>query len=206
MTIVHRFYWDYGKYGFKLHIEIFRLNFIIKIFRHFDTESTVGFRNSTGDGKRLVFLDYENILFKEHLLPELKYLQNRFHLSDFYIFKSSQKEGNYHVICLDKLNGKLWCDVVEQTNVDQNYKRIPIYVDNKSWVLRFFPKGKSHQPRFIGVMKSRFNNRQKSNAHALLLHYHYGIRINHLRNLDKNTNVTTTLYKTLNYIKTKKYK
>jgi signal peptidase I len=190
-----------GKYGFNLHIELFKHNFVIRTFKTFDTETTVGIRNSTDDGKRLMFLDYDNILYKENLLPELHYLQEKYGLSDFYIFKSSQKIGNYHVICLDKLTAREWCNLIEETNVDNNYKRVPIFVDNKAWVLRFIPKKNSLKPELIEIMKSKHHERTKSRPHAKFLELNYDIKIESLINLDNEKEVTITTYQTLNYIK-----
>ena len=192
-----------NKYGIQLHIEFFKINFMVRIFSRIDTEHTVGLRNKTKDGKHCVFLDYDNMLFEEHLVPELKYLQKTHRLSDFYVFKSSQKLGNYHVICLDKLNAREWMSVIEETNVDQNYKKVPISLDNKSWVLRFLPKAESKKPKLIMIMRSRFQKRSKSNAHALFLKYNYDVNIENIKNLDQFTDVTMTVYETLNYIKTK---
>ena len=188
-----------GKYGLNIHVEFLKLNMVFRTWKRFDTESTIGLRNSTEDGKRLVFLDYDNMLYEEHLLPELNYLQRKYKLSDLYIFKSSQKAGAYHVICLDKLGAREWVKLLEETNVDQNYKRVPIYVDNKAWVLRFLPKKKSRMPELIKILKGD-SDREKSRAHALFLKYHYNININKLRNLDNYYNVMFTVYDTLNYL------
>jgi len=192
-----------GKYGLNIHLNILNLNLIFRLYKSFNTEQTVGIRNSTEDGKRLIFLDYDNMLYQEQLIPELKWLQKTYKLSDFYIFKSSQKPGAYHVICLDKLTSREWIDIIEKTNVDQNYKKVPIFVDNKAWVLRFLPKAQSKKPELIHILKSKHQQREKSKAHALFLKYNYGININKIKNLDKHTNVLLTLYDTLNYIKTK---
>ena len=195
------FRFSMGKYGLSLHIDLFKINLVIRIYKRFDATNTLGLMNSTEDGKRLVFLDYDDMLYKEHLLPELKYLQRKYKLSDLYIFKSSQKEGAYHVICLDKLKAREWMSLIEETNVDQNYKKVPINVGNKAWVLRFLPKAKSKKPRLIKIMKSKYQQREKSNAHALFLKYNYGINTKSLKNLDTYTNVTLTIYDTLNFIK-----
>lgn len=185
-----------------MHFNFFKLNFVFRFFKTFNTEQTIGIRNNTEDGKRLVFLDYDNMLYKEQLIPELKWLQKTFKLSDLYIFKSSQKAGAYHIISLDKLTAREWVNIVEQTNVDSNYKRVPIYVDNRAWVLRFFPKAKSKKPELIYIMKSKYQSREKSKAHALFLKFNYGVNISKIKKLDKYTNVLITLYDTLNYIKT----
>lgn len=192
---------SHGKYGFQLHVEGFKCNLVLRLFKTFDVEHTIGIRNNTEDGKRLLFLDYENILFSEHLLPELLWLQLTYKLSNFYVFESSQKFGNYHVICLDKLKAREWMEIIEQTNCDSNYKRVPVFIDNKAWVLRFVPKRKSKMPKHILTLKSKYQKREKSNAHALFLSKWYDIDLQNIKNLDAYTNITITEYSTLNYIK-----
>lgn len=197
-----------SKYGLDIQIEILKINTIIRIFKRFDLEDTLGIRNSCypESSARLLFLDYDNMLYKEQLIPELKWLQQRYELSSFFIFKSSQKIGAYHIICLDKLTPREWAEIIPNTNVDQNYKLVPIYKDNKAWVLRFIPKRESNKPKLIKIMTSPHNQRQKSLAHALFLKYNYGIDISKIKNLDKNTKTMITIYPTLNYIKEKNQK
>ena len=190
-----------GMYGLSIHIDLFKLNLDIRLYSKADYEHTAGLRNSTEDGKRLVFLDYDDMLYREHLIPELRYLQRKYRLSEVYVFRSSQKEGSYHAICLDKLNAREWVKLLEETNCNQNYKRVPIYRDNKAWVLRFLPKKESKKPKIVEVLKAVSDKREKSKAHALFLHYNYGLKTKKLKNMDNFTNVTLTTYATLNYMK-----
>jgi len=189
-----------NQYGFNIRFQIFKINFVFKIFSKRNTEHTIGLRNTTEDHKRLVFLDYDKMLLNEHLLPELKYLQNKHRLSDIYLFASSQVEGNYHAICLDKMTAREWMKIINGTNVDQNYKNVPLHADNKSWVLRFIPKNKSEAPKIIKVLKSKHNKRKKSNAHRLFLNYNYDLKIVKDRNFDESKKIDTVMYETFNYL------
>lgn len=194
---------SHTKYGVKVHLEILNINFVFNVFKRFDTETTIGIRNSTPDGKRVVFLDYDHIMYEEQLLPEISYLIKKYRLGDVFIFKSSQKIGAYHVICLDKLNSNLWVKLLNETSVDNNYKSIPIHnMDHKAWVLRCFPKGKSRKPELIKIIHSPHNNkRQVSYAHALFLNKMYDVNIKKFINHDNNKRIIHTCYETLNYIK-----
>ena len=58
-----------GMYGLSIHIDLFKLNLDIRLYSKADYEHTAGLRNSTEDGKRLVFLDYDDMLYREHLIP-----------------------------------------------------------------------------------------------------------------------------------------
>jgi len=189
-------------YGFNVHINLFKLNMQLKFFSSMDMESTAGLNNRTEDGKYCLFLDYDGMLYEEHLLSELRYLQLKHKLSSLYVFKSSQKEGSYHIICLDKLKAREWIMILEETSCDANFKKAPLITGCKAWVLRFLPKKESKKPELIKILKSRHEGRPKSNAHALFLKYNYDVETKSLLNLDDYTNVTLTTYQTLNYIKT----
>jgi hypothetical protein len=134
------------------------------------------------------------------LLPELDALQERHELSDFYVFQSNQKKGAYHIICLDKLEPREWLSIFEETNCDENYKRV-IELDQHTSVLRVFPKGNTQSPILKTIIKSPYNNRIKSKAHALFLKYHYNIKIGHLPHLDDGSELLFTKYETLKYIR-----
>lgn len=190
-----------GKYGFQLYALLFGIETNLRIHRRFDTEFTIGVRNHCSDGKRIIFLDYDQTLYEEQLIPELKYLQKSYKLSNFYILKSSQKPDSYHAICLDKLNAREWVRLITETSCDNNYKLYPVIADNKSWVLRCWNKGESQKPRLIKIIESPYNKREKSLAHALHLQMNYGINIKKLINLDNNKGICYLKYGTLNYIK-----
>jgi hypothetical protein len=193
-----------GTYGFQLIIQIFHTEMNLRIHKRFDTEFTLGIRNSTPDGKRVIFLDYDQILFDEELIPELEFLQKKYELSDFYILRSSQKVGNYHAICLDKMKAREWVKLIEETTCDNNYKKIPVLAGHRNWVLRCWKKGDSQKPKLLRILYSPHHKRTKSLAHAMHLHYMYGIRIEKLIKLDNNKQLGIVNYKTLNFIRHKK--
>jgi len=189
------------KYGFGLQIKAGLINFKITLYKDLPIEVTNGLQNKCQDGMHVIFLDYDTSLYNEQLIPELKSLQKNYKLSDFYIFKSSQKEGSYHAICLDKLTAREWMNLLEDSSVDKNYKLAPLIINTKSWVLRFTTKGDSKIPVHIRTLISPYQEREKSRPHALFLHYYYGISIKGLKNLDKNTIISLVRYSTLNYLR-----
>lgn len=163
------------------------------------TTTTAGISNDTKDGKRILFLDYDNILYEDMLLPELDYLQRKYGLSDFYIFKSSQKTNGFHAICTDKLNVREWQTILQESSCDEAYKN-PRIKDFHRSVLRILPKGKSQAPTFIHKLKSPFQTRTKSQAHLKWLSIHHDINIEKVKNMDSYTNPNLVIYKTTNYL------
>ena len=196
------------KYGLMINLDIHKYHLRIRFFRLGKLKYTMGIRNSCeGSPHRILFLDYDEISL-ELLIPELKWLQKNYKLSDIYLFESSQKEGSYHAISLDKLKPRTWAEILPNTNTDQNYQLAPIHLDNRNWVLRCIKKSESEMPRLIKIIKSKYQQRTKSQAHALFLKHHYKIDINlkKLKNLDKTTKVMMIAYGTMNYLDLKKPK
>ena len=190
----------YDLYGLHLTIKIGKYNFKAKFNKTYDMAMTLGIRNNTPCGKRIIHIDYDNHLI-EHLIPELKYLQKKYRLSDFYLFKSSQKKHGFHAICIDKLNYEEWIRLIGETSCDDYYKYMPVICDFHSWVLRVLKKDGSHTPRLIKVLRSPYQKRKKSFAHYLFLKNHYNLKVVKPKNMDKNTKLYDVVYGTLNYIK-----
>lgn len=192
-----------SKSKYQTQIELKLFNRIFKFITHKNKEVawTAGIRNYTNQGKVVLFLDYDEILLEEMLIPELKYLQEKYKLSDLYIIKSSHKEHSYHVIGLDKLNARTWADILDESSCDQSYKRTPLILDHSSWVLRITEKGDTQSPKYLMTLKSKYQDREKSKAHYLFLKYHYNIEMEEPPNLDDNTILGVIKYPTLSNIK-----
>jgi len=186
-------------YGWHLRFAIGRLNFQSKIFSDYKLAWTVGLRNNTPSGHRLLFCDYDNQLL-DFVIDELTYLQEEYRLSDIYIFKASQKENSYHAICLDKLTYRQFKEILDQTSVDEYYRDMPVTNDHHSWVLRILEKKDSVAPKLIKILKSKYNIRRKSLAHASYLEKHHKVDVSHLKFLDKNKHSWAIVYGTLNFI------
>lgn len=197
----------HNEYGLHFRFGLWGWNFHAKAFTDYKLAYAVGIRNNTTDGKRVPFFDYDNTLF-EFLIPELKHLQEKYMLSDLYVFKSSQKEHGYHVIGLDKLPYREWLSLVGESSCDEYYRTMPVSNDYGSWVLRITKKKNSSAPKLKCVIRSKHQLRQKSLAHALFLKNQHKVDISRLKHLDSNTQLYTINFGTLNFLdkkETKKY-
>jgi len=138
---------------------------------------TVGMQSRCADSRHVLFLDYDCITY-DALIEELKYIQEIFQLSEFYIFKSSPKrEDKYHAICLDKASFKEIWDIINETSCDYAFKKAPGIQQIRSWVLRFAPKKSREAPQFIQVLKSKYHIREQSAAHAKFLEVYYKVPV-----------------------------
>jgi hypothetical protein len=185
-----------NEYGRNIKFSLFGKIISLKISPDLSTAKTIGIRNNA-QGQYIIFLDYDNIILAS-LFDEIKYLQKKYELSNFYILKSSQKENSYHCICLDKINYQTLRNIINETSCDEQYKTMPISLEH-SWVLRILPKNKSLMPKLIKIIKSPYNKRNKSLAHYLFLKYHHGIK-NKPTNLDNNKKLRLVDYQTISYI------
>lgn len=188
-----------NKYGLKINLNIAKIFLNLHIYKTPKTARAIGIRNHTPEGKRLAFLDYDCIMLEEQLIPELQYFQEKYFLSDFYIFKSSQKPNAYHVICLDKMNANEFMALLIESGCDERYKTTALN-DFKSWVLRISKKGTTEAPTYLRTIKSQHNNRIKSKAHAKFLKLQYGINIKKFINLDNNEILPVVAYNTISNI------
>jgi hypothetical protein len=186
-------------YGLQITIKLFGFELWIRGHKDYLTAKTLGIRNETMDGKRVPFFDFDNHLLN-HLIPELRHLQEQYDLSDLYIFRSSQKPHSYHVIGLDKLDYQLWINILNSTTCDRYYREMPITNDYQGWVMRITPKLGSVAPKLMMVLKSPYQDREKSRPHWMFLKYHHNIKGREPINLDRNSKLYTTQYTTLNYI------
>lgn len=186
-------------YGFHFISKFFNTNINIGIYKTFKTTWTMGIRNNVpSNGKMVLFLDYDAHLL-EFIIKEIKYLQHKYHLSSFYILKSSQKPYGWHAINIDELTYKEHMRIINETSCDEYYRQMPIKTDYHSWVIRTLRKGGSKAPKIIKIIKSPYNERKKSLAHYLYLKYQHNIN-KRPKNLDKNKKLYLIEYGTMNYI------
>ena len=108
----------------------------------------------------VIFLDYDNILFKL-MEAELLYLIKKWKLTPFYIFKTFEDKdengdqyGNYHAICLTKLNFSEVIQLQNETSCDVNYKQVPQVYRFKTWVLRLGDKEDKGRPKYKCIIVS----------------------------------------------------
>lgn len=186
-------------YGFHFSTKFFNTNINLTIYKTYRTTWTLGIRGSVPSSSRMVlFLDYDEHLL-EFIIPEVKYLIQKYHLSSFYILKSSQRPNGFHVVCIDELTYREHMKIINETSCDEYYRSMPIRTDHHSWVLRILKKAGSPSPKLIKIIKSPFNTRKKSLAHYLYLKHQHGV-MKRPKNLDKNKILYTIQYGTMNFI------
>lgn len=132
---------------------------------------TQGLYDICEDGRHVIFLDYDKFRL-DWLESEIRYLQKKFKIGDFIILESS--ENSFHAICFDKLHPKQHQKILDQTNCDEAFKNAPRW-DFGSRVLRTFPKGNTGKPKYIKTIHSKYNNKEKSKAHAKFFALNYNI-------------------------------
>jgi hypothetical protein len=143
---------------------------------------TDGIYDLCEDGLRVVFCDYDMMRLKEEwMTKQLRAIQEEFKLSDFLVFKSSDK--GFHAICFDKCSSKEVNDIITRTSCDSAFKHNWTY-DWVPRVLRTGPKGGTPAPVFLYTLESKYNRRKKSLAHIKYYENMFGIEINNKTNND----------------------
>lgn len=152
----------------------------------------IGYTNRCTDGKYILTLDYDNMRL-DFIQNEIIRLQEDYGLGDFYIIKSSKE--SYHAVCLDKMNYHDFLDILMSTSVDYNYIRVPINSGQKLWVLRLTKK--DIKPEVVEIVKSPYQQNEKSFAHLNLLHKILKIDIpEEIKGFDLKKEIVLARYKT----------
>jgi len=131
-----------------------------------------GYCNRTIDGLYIITLDYDDMDL-DTVQGELNRLQEDHALGDFYIFKSG---GGYHGVCLDKVNFKELLLIMENSSIDINYMKVPLYSGKKLWVLRLTDKD-NKSIEYVCKIPSSYESNVQSTAHANLLNTAFGLDI-----------------------------
>jgi hypothetical protein len=141
----------------------------------------------------VVFMEFDNVE-DSRLVEELIYLQELFHLGDFYVFKTSQ--FGRHCVCLDRLQLRNALAVLNNSTCDAMFKRGIRINEYRTWVLRGLGKGERKKPQFAYVIESEYNGKQlQSQAHSEFLQQYYGAPVR-LVNPDGNHELEIQGYKT----------
>jgi hypothetical protein len=131
----------------------------------------VGTYSLCGDGKHVIYLDYDNFRF-EWLLQEIKELIEKHKLSNFYVLRSSVAgKGKYkhHAVCFDKVSARHYHEIVNESNADIHFRNNGFFDLENARVLRCSGKSNSciDAPKFYAVISSQYALKQKSMAHIL---------------------------------------
>ena len=170
------------------------------IFKIRKSEKTRGISSICEDLTHILFLDYDNI-DKKIVMKELRQLQHDYLLTPFYLFTTKEKNGigNYHAICLTKLNPSEVIHIQQQSHCDSNYITMPIRNKYRTWVLRCFSKGKRESPKYIGLVGDiDYLDNEISEAHLNFLRTVYNVDKVPYEDLDGLRTIQGEEYKTLN--------
>lgn len=128
-----RFKFQLGRYGVKVALIIV------------PTRSE-GISSRTMDFKHILFLDYDFKVY-DFVKEELEFLQDKFNLSPFYLFSSSNDRnesgvrfGNYHAICLTKMTMREIRAIQRESSTDRLYQGMTDRSIYGAWAIRTFPK------------------------------------------------------------------
>lgn len=158
---------NYFSFLFKTKIPFIERSFNLR-FLFYRTPNTwvTGYSSRTKKGKYVLFHDYDNLDLKE-IETELKFLQKKFNLSDYFLFELD-RENSFHAVCLDTFSLFEAYEIQKTTSADLAFINSIKNLKTKEWVLRLSEKGNRSPPKWIKTIKSK-GNRVKSMAHAELL-------------------------------------
>lgn len=156
-----------------------------------------GYSARCEDSRFVLFMDYDNMPF-EDLKNELKYLQKKYFLGDFIVFKLD-RENSYHAVCLDKFSMIEVYEILKDSSTDIAFTNSVKNLQSKSWVLRWAEKGERDAPKFACTLFSKFRKREQSNAHKLFLKKLL-VPIRNKGKWDKFSKIQVVIYDTFNRI------
>jgi len=169
----------------------------------YDTPSayTLGYNNRCADGSYVIFCDYDDLALNE-IVAELQFIQEKFALSDFYIFKLD-RENSWHAVCLDKVTLAQCWEILHVTSCDGAFVNSVKNLNTRKWVLRIDKKGGRNAPKFELTIHSPFQSKTKSNAHAEFLKRYWGVPIEKTGKFDSAKEIGIIRYNTASRVKSK---
>jgi hypothetical protein len=170
-------------------------------YRSPDTWVT-GYSSRTKQGRYTGFFDWDNLDLGT-IKEEIKYLQNKYSLSDFYIFKLDRK-NSFHAVCLDAQSMMETYTILKDSSCDQAFIHAIKNMDTREWILRVGKKGDRKGIKYLEKVKSAWNQKVRSSAHASILKK-FGVKIENENSgrWDKNKELRVIRYNTANRTKQK---
>lgn len=126
-----------------------------------------GYSSRTEKAQYVLFHDYDNLDF-ESITQEIKYLQKKFKLSAYHIFKMD-RENSFHAVCLDTFTLAKAYEIQQQTSADQAFIHSIKNLQTREWILRLGSKGERAPSKYYCTIPSKNDVHFKSSAHADLL-------------------------------------
>jgi hypothetical protein len=134
-----------------------------------------GISSQCKDDRHVLFWDFDHISMRNYnkLIDDIKETQELYHLSDVYFFETLH---GYHGICLDKYSlddaYRIYCNL---NFADKKHRKWG-YSKWKHWVLRV---SIDKDIKFLYPIRSRYNQKLKSNAHRVFFNLAYNMDIKH---------------------------
>jgi len=123
-----------------------------------------GYSSRTIDGKYVLFHDYDKLDYAS-IVGELEYLQKKFKLSNYYVFKLD-REDSFHAVCLDTFCIGDAYEIQKTTSSDLAFVHSIKNLQTREWVLRWYKKGEREAPKFLTCIPSKYRVHIRSSAHA----------------------------------------
>jgi hypothetical protein len=138
-------------------------------------EWVTGYSSRTMSGRYVLFMDFD-YLDLNSITNEIRYLQEKYRLSDFYIFKLDRK-NSYHAVCLDAQSMNETYTILKDSSCDQAFIHAIKNMESREWVLRLGKKGERKPVKYLCHISSNYYQKTRSSAHAAMLKK-LGVRIN----------------------------
>ncbi len=146
------------------------IRFTVMWYRSPDVWSK-GISNRCKDSRYVQFFDFDNHDLIE-VIDEIKYLQDQHKLTHAYIFEMDI-DKSYHVIMLDKFSFLKTYNILKDSSTEWAYLNSARMTRGKEWVLRTEAKGNRKKPKFVQVVKSKYDIHQISTAHKQYIEAKY---------------------------------
>ena len=156
----------------------------------------MGYSNRCQDSRFVLFMDFDSMP-ETDLINELTYLQEKYSLGTFYIFKLDRKDS-FHAICLDKLSMLECYTILKDSSTDFAFTNSIKNLQTRSWVLRFGKKGERNSPKYYKKLETK-SKKEQSNAHALFISK-LGAELNEFGKWDSFKEIQAVKYNTANRI------
>jgi hypothetical protein len=184
-----------------------KIPFVKKTFRHHtilynSPDAWVhGYSSRTEQGQYVLFHDYDNLDLKS-IMQELRFLQKKYKLSAYYIFKLD-RENSFHAVCLDTFPISKCYEIQKATSCDLAFIHSIKNLQTKEWILRIGGKGSRNPPKFYMSIPSRNKKEhEKSSAHKDFLIKMFGVPKEFFKGKrwDKCKNLALVDYNTANRV------
>lgn len=156
-----------------------------------------GYSARCEDSRFVLFMDFDSMPYVD-LINELQFLQNKYHLGDFIIFKLD-RDDSFHAVCLDKFSMLEAYNILKDSSTDMAFTNSIKNLQTRAWVLRWAEKGERNAPKYNSTLSSKFRKREQSNAHRLFIEK-LGVPVEDRGRWDKFTQIQMVKYDTANRI------